>query len=419
MFRMLIIAITILFAAFSFAETGCNDKGIQAIQIPVYAGNANSPKFKYSYRIRPGALNKPYIIVLGGGPGQNTIAPGSAPILGAFPENYSLVYTDPRSVGCNNTYSFSDDALSSLALADDVATLISHLLQQKILRQPYFIYGASFGTQHATILTKRLKQKGIPLPQGVVLEGVSGHHYSGFNEYFKHFQTEWERIKQQDLQPGVRKFFESPLPTNSSNIGYSSKVWGQFLSLQIILGYLPQAGQKFRHLIDWYLTDPDGQAASVPQLNGLFQGTNDGKMVPVEKLFRVIGCREIWGEFYPGRDIVAGHLIATGENVCKYMRMDQPYNSKSWQIPVPIYYFQGMHDPTTTLNQATYHFENQSSQRQMIVVERASHGPLSVALRPCANQLWDTITVNPKKLQEVAKACGRALGTNIQFLSKD
>ncbi|MGE0634187.1 MAG: hypothetical protein AB7O96_17360 [Pseudobdellovibrionaceae bacterium] len=403
----------------SYSETNCDFNGVQSIQVPVYSGVANSPKFKYSFRVRQGDKDRPLILVLGGGPGQNPLAPGSAPLLGAFPEKYTLDYTDPRSIGCNNTYPFVEDSLSTLALADDVAAMIESLYKQKLLKQPYFIYGASFGTQHATVLTRRLQQLGLLLPKAVVLEGVSGHHFSGFNDYFKNFQSEWERIKQQDLKLEVRAFFEASLPTQTSSSGYSSNVWGQFLSSQIILGYIPQAGKKFQHLIDWYLTDPNGQAAAIPQLNNLVLGTNDGQNVPVDNLFKAIGCREIWGEFFAGRNIVDGRLVATSNNVCEGIQKDRPYDSKSWQIPVPIYYVQGKHDPTTTLEHAKYHFENQTSPRKMIVVERASHGPLSIALRPCANQIWDAMTSSPEKLEAVAQACGQALRTEIQFYSKE
>lgn len=418
MFKVFVTVVA-LFSMRAFAETGCEVADVQSIQVPAYSGAANSPKFKYSFRIRAGANDKPVVVVLGGGPGQGTIAPGSAPILGAFPDDYTLVYTDPRSVGCNDTYKFAEDALSTVALSDDVAALIKHLYDRQLLKQSYFIYGASFGTQHATVLAKRLQQLGILLPRAVVLEGVSGHHFSGFNDYFQHFQTEWERIKQQDLNSDVRSFFESGLPTQTTSQGYSSSVWGQFVSLQIILGYLPQAGRRFQHLVNWYMTDPKGQESAISQLTNLALATNDGQSVPVDNLFKVIGCREIWGEFFPGRNIVNGNLIASGSNVCMGMTKDQPYDSKSWQIPVPVFYFQGVYDPTTTLEQAKYHFANQTSSRKMVVVERASHGPLSVALRPCANQIWDAITSSPEKLGDVASACGKSLGTDIQFLSQD
>lgn len=414
-----LISVTIFFLSFaSFALAECDYPGVESLQLPVYPSASYSPKFKYSYRIRKGDLGSPTILVLGGGPGQNTIAPGAAPILGAFPSNYTLIYTDPRSVGCNDTYQFTDDALTSLTLAHDVAALIKHLQDQNMVGENYYIYGASFGTQHATVLAKLLAQLGITLPKGVILEGVSGHHFSGFQDYFSHFQTEWQRIKAKDLSPNVRTFFDSALPSTSSVNGFSSKIWGQFLSLQIILGYLPQAKQQFKHLIEWYLTDSDGKKAAQSQLVGLVSTTQDGLVVPIDKIFRAIGCREIWGEFYAGRDVVKGNLTAIGENICSETLMTNPYDSKSWQIPVPIYYFQGVYDPTTTLEQAKYHFEHQTSPRMMVVVEHASHAPLSLALRPCADQIWKAITSAPEKLEAVVGSCGAGLGTKIQFLSK-
>lgn len=411
--------LTLLVSTFSSAGDLCSGSGIQSIPLPVYSQIRGSPKFKYSFRIRETSKNTPIVIVLGGGPGQNTIAPGSAPILGAFPEEYTLVFTDPRSVGCNKTYPFSNDALGSLSLADDVAFLIEHLQKNQFKGRGYFIYGASFGTQHATILGEILKRRKVKLPKGIILEGISGHHFRDFDEYFQNFQSEWNRIKSEDLSQEVRRFFDSSFPWQSSALGYSSRIWGQFVSSQVILGYLPKAGKQFEHLVNWYLTDPTGKKSATTQMNGLVVSTGDGFAVPVEKLFQVIGCREIWGNFFVGRDVVGGELRATGPDVCQGFSKDRPYDSKQWQIPAPIYYFQGEHDPTTTLTHAKYHFSHQTSLRRMVVVERASHGPLSLALRPCAKEIWNAITLAPEKLEAVSRACGETLGTEIQFLDSN
>lgn len=121
------------------ANSDCKDIGTLSIPLPVYSDRDDSPNFIYSYRIERGAESTPAVIVLGGGPGQATIKPGSAPILGAFPQKLTKVCTDPRSVGCNDNFEFADDALSTQTLANDVASLVEHLLATELKGQKYYV----------------------------------------------------------------------------------------------------------------------------------------------------------------------------------------------------------------------------------------------------------------------------------------
>ena len=129
-------------------------------------------------------------------------------------------------------------------------------------------------------------------------------------------------------------------------------------------------------------------------------------------LFRTIACRELWGGWRDVREIRDGALHATGADLCQ----DQPklvhaYDSADWDVGVPVTYFQGPYDVTTTVAQAQYHFDHHAQvPRQLVSVPEASHAPLTLGLagRGCADAVWHKLEDAPDDLGTALSTCTQA-----------
>jgi len=414
----ILFLILIFFSPRGDAATDCAGPEIVTIQVPLQHKQKKSKKISYKFQFVQKDSSLPIVIVVGGGPGQATMSATARPILGAFPENANLIYTDPRSVGCNDSADYTDDSLTSYNVSADIAAIVSYLAKNKF--RNYYLYGASFGTQAVTQATYIIEKLKLPQPKAAILEGVGGHHYVDFHDYFKHFQAEWNYVKANELSEPIKKYFEAPLPVASSAAGFSSRVWGQFVASQVILGYIPQPQKKIEHLLQWYLTSEFGVTSAQEQLAGMAIGTNDGYTITMSRLFKMIACQEIFGEMYMGRDIQNGQLIAFGDNLCAGLKKNNPYDSKKWPLKIPIYYFQGERDPTTTLAHAQYHFDHQniSPKRFFLNVKKSAHAPLSITLKPCAGYIWNLIFAGGDGLEGVLNQCGLALGAELDIVIK-
>jgi pimeloyl-ACP methyl ester carboxylesterase len=404
----------------------CHSTDITTLKLPFIEKTPQVGTFKYSFRFRKSAdSTQPLVILLGGGPGDALISLShdKSFFVSGVPANYNVIYTDQRGEGCNAGF-FPPEAFTTEELAHDILAIVRHLEHEDGKPLRYFVYGASYGTVHATVFAHLAEQSGTTPPQAIVLEGVVGHAFGNFQNYFKEFQREWNRVKAADLSPLTRQFLEGTLPIHTSAQGFSSRVWGNFVSTQLILGYLPikspvHSKWEFHHFIDWYLSEPDGQKAILPQLQNIFLGTVDGALTSSTAIFSNLACRELFSGFYPLRDIKNGQLVASGENIC-HVPMNRPYDSAQYLVKTPIYYFQSPHDPTSTLKQATYHFEkqNRSARRAFVTVERASHAPLSLGLSLCSQELWESITKRPDQFKIAITACQQIGATPISMVTR-
>ena len=127
-------------------------------------------------------------------------------------------------------------------------------------------------------------------------------------------------------------------------------------------------------------------------------------------LFTSIGCDELWGDWQSGRALRNGDLVAEGPNLCAPgTGKTNPYDSADWQFTAPIYYFQGPFDPTSTLAMARYHFESHArTRRTFVLVNGASHAPLSGGLAPCARRIWDVMVAAGELDQGLIDGCPRS-----------
>jgi pimeloyl-ACP methyl ester carboxylesterase len=261
---------------------------------------------------------------------------------------FNVIYADARGSGCNALPEVpSPEKVYSIeAVARDLLAVVR---AERLTN--YIVYGVSFGTAAATVATSMARAEGATPPRRLVLEGTVGHAFSSFDEYFATFAAEWERVKPLLSPVWQTEFNTEPWPPE---LFWSRDQWGEFVSSQLILGEVPGQGP----LLKLWLDGLSARSPAAQQFVGAsMAGVTPGALPP--QLFRTIACHELWGSWRVGREIRDGGLGAPGEDVCGGRGADAPYDSKRWPADVPITYFQGPHDPTTTTDQATYHLDNQ------------------------------------------------------------
>jgi hypothetical protein len=122
----------------------------------------------------------------------------------------------------------------------------------------------------------------------------------------------------------------------------------------------------------------------------------------------VIACTELTGDLYPGRDLKNGELVLVGQNVCGGGGIVKRFDAANWLVTVPIVYFQGEHDPATTLGHALYHFKVQKwAPRYLIKIDRAAHAALGVTLNvgDCRECRWEAIAADLSRLKAAVARC--------------
>jgi pimeloyl-ACP methyl ester carboxylesterase len=385
----------------------CSATLLPGVEVPYHYNDPTSKKFIYRYRWIPAADPRATtILVLPGGPGQSIMNddPARPFALGAIPhQRFHLIYTDPRGSGYNQRGLAGEDLPPSAFQTPFLARDVLEIIKKRGLTN-YILYGASYGTVQATVVAKLAEELGIPPPKAVVLEGIVGKSFESFDVYFSEYQKEWERIK-----PQLPNVWRTALTANVLP-HYSSEQWGAFISSKIILGAIPGYGPLLKYYLERIsLQDPrilaevDAFMKSVPGATPL-------------KNFELLACEELWGGWKPERRLEKGKLVAAGRDLCQGKGLSRPYDSKNWLLSVPIFYFQGPYDPTTTPQQAQYHFEHQtaSARRYFTTVAEASHAPMTMGFKSlsgpsCAEEVWKAIDQFPRAadlaLQQALAKC--------------
>ena len=371
-------------------QNPCLDiKTIRTVKVPWDPTKSKSPTFDFRFKYEIVNPLAPTVVIIPGGPGQTSITPNGQLPLGAVPAGYNKIYTDPRSQGCN--YALESNVLAQYLKTEFVVNDI-FLALKSVNLQNYIIYGASYGTVVATQLVKKIEAEKFELPTALVLEGTVGKKYDNFDSYFYYFQYEWDKLFKQ-LPPRWKTYFQS----GKNETTFSKSEWASLITSDLIIGDIPDApinGQFLYyhlHLLELYFAKKV-PAKDQPMLNSMFAKLKDPQFPNL--FFRMIGCGELWGDWYFGRSLEGGRLVRTGKNVCEGIEYKKPYDSAKFLIPeaVPIYYFQGANDPATPLNTALYHFAVQTkTSRQFFTVTGAAHAPLTSSLRTCADDIWTSI----------------------------
>ena len=396
------LAFAILLSLFPALSSACTTPGISRIAVPVYPDRVFSPTYSYAFKViparHPGA---PTVIVLPGGPGGTLL--GHSPdepysTMALESDHFNVIYTDPRGAGCNQG-NFSEDALTTPYLANDIASMVDQLKQDD-----YFIAGVSYGTILATQATDLIERSGLKPPRALVLEGTLGKSFTGdFSDYIDAFNTEWTRVSA-TLSPTVAgALSKDPLP-----FGSSALAWGSYIYNGLISGDVPNRGHLLKLELEALATkDPNGLALLEKKV-----WRYESTLPPVPSgLFRTIGCREIFKEW--------GHAILKNGRlqpivqpaICKGSK-HVGYDSADFPIRTPIVYFQGPHDHATPYESARHHFDlHPEASRTFVTISGAAHAPLTGSLRilGCNDLVWKTIGSNIADLENALKTCSWSL----------
>lgn len=391
----------------------CPQEGVRSVDVPAVYTRPEGEKLAVSYRVFPARKSDaPTVIVVPGGPGGDIMrqAPTDAFALGAVPAGeVNVIYTDARGSGCNSYPALTSDSHQVFTIESTARDLLAIVRKEAL--GSYVLYGASFGTAQVTVAASLAEREGVPRPARIVLEGTVGKAFSSFAEYFGAFEREWVRVKPLLPQVWTTAFEAEPPP---KTLFWSREQWGAFIAAQLILGDIPRQ----QHILSYWLNglsrqDPAAQRYVAAFMDGVSKGT------PSE-LFRTIACRELWGAWQSGRELRDGLLHSTGADLCAGESFVAPYDSARYPLTVPISYFQGPYDPTTTVALAKYHLDaHRSSARQFVQVPDASHAPLTLGLagRGCASAVWTALLRAPDSLATALGTCTQGAETPVELQS--
>ncbi len=378
----------------------CSTEATRIIDRPIFSGKQSATfKYRFGISLREDP-NAPLIIFVPGGPGQTSMEMGLS-----YPNEFSVVRTDPRGLGCNEISELPFDSLSSEEIAHDILAIVRELKPKK-----YFIHAISYGTIPATMVAALAEKENLPIPSAVILEGTIGKAFAK-DEYVSDVLATWKRLKPTLPQDVLKQISGSTLPFN-----LSSKSFAAWLSAILIYGVLP-TGENYAtsELSQLKSSIPDSDKE--PLKNRINRGIKPPTANKV-KLYKAISCREFVPDVRDVKfdyDFVNGDLLATTDRLCEGIAFDRPYDSKKYQIKSPIYYFSGDLDPVTPKSHARYHFDSQTNPRTLISIRRGGHQALSANLSDCTGNIWASILVgNEEKLKQAISTCALKADVNIE-----
>jgi proline iminopeptidase len=332
--------------------------------------------------------------VLPGGAGAPSIGYPRGTI---FPPNFHVIYTDVRGAGCNLSANFPPEALTSEYFARDVLSIVRFLGLGE-----YVLFGISYGTVHATVMTNIAQREGIQAPTALVLEGILGTWKINAQEVVD-YNREWARVKA-TLPASVVSEFQIPSP-----YGISSGDWMTLLGATLNAGTTPQNGNNTYFFLN-PLRDPITRPAALAAIQDKIAEIKRGYRPDTVRLATILHCTETTGSVY-AKDLVNGEIVNTGPDLCPLIGLshDRPYDSVNYPVSVPIYYFEGSADPNTSPANAGHHFNSQTqANRYFTLVWEGGHTDMSGTLHQlpgCTAGIFTAIARNPSGFQAALDQC--------------
>lgn len=349
--------------------------------------------FVYRYTMSEGTdPSAPTVIFIPGGPGQTST---DAPL--SIPGEFSLIRTDPRGVGCNQSDTLTDADLTSEQIAKDILAIVRdrHLTR-------YILHGISYGTVVATMAAALAPAEHTPPPLAVVLEGTIGRAFHA-GEYDKGYISRWQKLRAQIPARLLSELSQANLP-----LGISSRQMASWISAMTIFGEVPTGvdyGLFQLQRLDQVHENPD----DADNLRGLIRTLTAPPSAARLRLYRDITCHELVPDM---RDVVYdfdlknGELVDSGLRLCDGEALDRPFDAGNYPVSAPIYYFSGREDPATPPFQARYHFETQKAQRTLVSIANGGHQALSNTLGDCVTPIWRAIAHNDSdEFDSALKSC--------------
>ena len=365
----------IFFISFdAFASPKCDYSDVYQIQVSLNPKDPKSKKIPYYYRLKNGTDSQnPTVIFIPGGPGEHSI--GFDPTV---PAQYSLIQIDPRGTGCNQEVFDQEDRsfYNGENLAHDILELII-----KLKLKNYIVYGSSYGTVLATILTNTLAKKYTHQPISLVLESTLGRATESLKEAYGHFSEIWnEKFKPLTMEQKKPFLSDSPFGLTQEELGefLFQALYGEesYLDQLIKMGTKSENHDYIKRAITRDLTALAKQEESEN-----------------EYLFKKISCEELHRFPVAQPKLIAGKLeFEAASYYCEEFFLSNPFDSKNYPISVPIYYFVGKKDPITPPWQTNLHFIKQPelTKKTQTIISNEPHAALQ-ALTECQTEVWEAM----------------------------
>lgn len=332
----------------------------------------------YTYTVKPFDPNKPTIIFLDGGPGQNTHG-----MREYLPEGVNQINFDQRGLGCSAPATFAQYRDASLFSTENTVKDIESIRKAYGLDK-VTVYGVSYGTVPATIYGSLNKNTS----RSVILEGVVGDLEKIHNDYYK---VEKLNLALEVLNKAQRKAIEDGLGAKNKDIK-------NLLSL-MSESFYSNGGMdivKTRFLSKFFRED----GSIVPEVaKDLAERMKEEEKYPHEQqpgavdehIYSVISCKDLnkvaSGETTIRYSAEKGFFTASDPGgrkeyteFCKEHGVDPakvtPYDYAKYKLEVPAYYFQGSHDGATLAEGAINHWKhNAKGNSYFMLLQKGGHNP--------------------------------------------
>ena len=375
----------------------CTQKSIRSVSVPVVSGDP-SKRFNYKFQYVQKNSTAPVIIIIPGGPGGTSISVDPDPVLQfdfqqilfGLPKNYNAIFTDPRSRGCNSTFSFAANELSTRGIVSDLMEMIRQLNLKK-----YILYGHSYGSVVAIELAHEIeKANNLPAPIAVLISGALSKVLKE-NEQDNWLELSWIQFKR-TLSPKLQLLFSDTLQDIYKKSSFLLNVPGSNWYSKIGDG-LSEGAASFHGTSTDLLADDLakvlGSEADKDTLRTKLLVQKSVSLTPLQDapIFIQIGCSEFWtGEFCQQAKVGLTH----------------PFNSKDYQVKAPLIYASGSRDPAVGIENAYYGYLVQmtSVRKFFIEVKQGGHSNFFFT-RNCSDQFWNSIFSGATDLSNVIKNC--------------
>lgn len=335
----------------------------------------------YTWTPKPFDPRKPTVIVVNGGPGQNSHDDKAQGNFG-LENDYNEINFDQRGLGCSAPATFDEYKDPSLySTANTVRDM--ERIRRAYGISSWAVYGISYGTVPATQYASQYQNA----TRSLVLEGVVGrtdklHRWS--------YKAEKANLMIQDLSMNDRASLNTFIKEGSAD--------SRFL-LQLMFGplFMLDGGLSFgRKLVNQIFVNGEVNPQGLEELRKL-KGrlSGDAYTHPQypgavdDNILTIIYCKEL---NYRTKDLKTlgytaysgfyetSNSSSTNAQECSDLgvtiQMEKAYSPKSYPVDRPVYYFQGSHDGATMAEGAHAHWtEVPKNKSFFMLAQKGGHNP--------------------------------------------
>lgn len=366
-------------------EFPCHPSRLSRVKVPWDPSRPDTKRVTYYFEKTEGSEpTAPTVVILPGGPGGTSIGQDSS-----VPRHFPQLRIDPRGAGCN-AIPYPATSYRSEILASDAQAAIRSLGLKN-----YVIFGSSYGSVWATHLAHLLEADGGPVPRSVILASVFGRATRSREEDELPYLKLWSKVSG-ELHPDAR----AKLKSDATPFGVSADILGSWVT-ELLMESSSQGllVTRFNLLQPRYerLLKKTGQ-----EIEKEMAATREEDEAMNEELYRRIACEELYSALpYTSvgyGSLKMGELVFEGENYCLPLKLDRPFDAKSFKLRTKLFYLVGELDPRLPPWQAEYHFHSQAlASRTLLEVSGAGHSVFE-DLSSCRDELWDFFTAETPAL---------------------